>query len=354
MTSDDPTPEQSAGPEGSAASAESEGSDELAGPEGSEEEYEVTLGDPAADEPPEAEEAPAAGSSAARPRTSLARPGMLLALLGLVVAVVAAIVLVPRLLADDPHESLGDDESPARKVVAALSGDMTCDSGQISDKRSVLACYRQDAETMSIVFLQADHDGRVASYTAETREAAGGHAHDGAAADEHTVELANRVAAVVTPGTGFDDCTHDRSTPYFCFGEVATWEAEDLAPAQTTGEKKRLPTVEQLDERYAADGWKCSYGICTKGEAAMTVEQPLTGLGLQYGGKIATGEIPSTVGVLLELTDDAEELREWAATLDGRLSILVADRFVAGYLPQGGGTGLFVIDEVAGVLPDAA
>ena len=65
-------------------------------------------------------------------------------------------------------------------------------------------------------------------------------------------------------------------------------------------------------------------------------------------------DVKQTVSAFLAMVKDADELQEWASKLDGSLDIVVADRFVVGFVPQAGGGGLFVIDEVAGLVPDSA
>lgn len=271
-----------------------------------------------------------------------------LALVIAAVVAVVAFVFVPRFIADDPMDSIGPKDSPARQVAAALEAQMDCTAGEISDKRAVLACYQQSADRVAMVFMQADRSGNVASYTAET------HPLGGTPDTGETVALANQVAAIVTPGSDFNACSHDRSTPYFCFGSFATWKSPSLAPAQSTGEKKRLPTVDKIDKRFGKLGWDCSFGICTKTTATITTQQPLSGLALQYGAPLAVPDVKQTVSAFLAMVKDADELQEWASKLDGSLDIVVADRFVVGFVPQAGGGGLFVIDEVAGLVPDSA
>lgn len=265
------------------------------------------------------------------------------------IGVIIAFVLLPRASEPDPWEDFGEEGSPARQVADLLDDQLTCSSGELNDERSVLACYGQDAERVTIVFLQTDPAGRVAGYTAETLPI-GGTPDTGQA-----VALANQIAAIVTPGKDFAACTHDRADAYFCFGSLATWESVDLPPVQSTGEKDRLPAIPQLDNAFGKTGWECSYGICTKGTTMLTVQQPLTGLGVSYASPFEGRDVRETATGLIDLVDgEKEELQEWAATLDDKVSIIVANRFVAGFVPQPGGGGLFVIDEVAGVMPDVA
>lgn len=272
-----------------------------------------------------------------------------LVLLVAAIGVIIAFVLLPRASEPDPWEDFGEEGSAARQVADLLDDQLTCTSGPLSDERSVLACYGRDSERVTIVFLQADPAGRVAGYTAETLPI-GGTPDTGQA-----TALGNQIAAIVTPGEDFTACSHDRANAYFCFGSLATWESPDLPPVQNTGEKDRLPAIPQLDGAFGEAGWECSYGICTKGTTMLTVQQPLTGLGISYAAPFTGSDVRETAAGLIELIDgDKEQLQEWVQTLDDQVSITVADRFVAGYVPQPGGGGLFVIDEVAGVMPDVA
>ncbi|WP_153506044.1 hypothetical protein [Cumulibacter manganitolerans] len=273
----------------------------------------------------------------------------------IVAAVVAALVIVPRLTDSGPYDSLGPDGSPARAVATDLSRDLTCTAGKISTSHAVLACYRQHAGELAIVFLQSDREGRVSSYTSETRSlthAEHDHSAGGSEPDSgESVALGNRVAAVVTPGQDFSACTHDSTSAYFCFDSLATWRSTSTPPVHSTGEKKRLPSVDQVDGALAKIGWSCSVGICSQAGALLTVQQPPTGLALQYGGALPASEPKAGITALVGLIKDAPRLAEWSAGLDGTLQIVVADRLVVGYLPEAGGGGLFVVDEVAGVVP---
>lgn len=281
------------------------------------------------------------------------------ALAGVVALVVLAVVLVPRLMSTDPFESLGEEGSPARTVAAALDDEMTCSAGEIGSDRSVLACYEQAPDHVLIVFLQADRQGRIASYTTETQSLEGsGHSHSHTGVEDagtgEEIEIANRIAAIATPGTDFTGCSHNYSTPYFCFDSLASWKSADVVPVESTGAKDRLPTVDELGAALNEHGWDCQFGMCTIGETSLSAVQSRTGLGLQFAAPVDIKHVKQALSELLEQTADTEQLRQWAGRLDGALDIVVADGFVVGYVPQGGEAGMLVVDEVAGVLPGTA
>lgn len=270
------------------------------------------------------------------------------AIAAVAVVAVLAFIFVPRFSEDDPLESLGEEGSPARLVATALEGEMTCNAGEIGQERSILACYAQDAERVAMVFLQSDREGNVASYTAETLPL-------GSTPDTgQAIGTANRIAAVVTPGSDFTECSHSYDTEFFCFGSLASWESTSVLPVQETGEKERMPSSDAIGESLNGQGWDCDYGICLHGETSMTVVQPLTGLALRFSAPVDMNDVQQAVTALLELTPDTDALREWVPSIDGTLNIVVADGFVVGYVPQVGDGGLVVLDEVAGVLPDRA
>ena len=293
------------------------------------------------------------GASAAGDRTSLrARyfpPRVQYALAGAAVLVILAFIFIPRFTEKDPYAALGEEGSPARSVADILEAEMSCTAGEIGDKHSILACYQQTADRVSIVFLQSTREGQVASYTVETQPL-------GATPDTgQAINIANQVAAVATPGTGFADCSHSYDSEYFCFGSLASWSSSGVPPIESTGEKKRLPSVDDLGARLNEQGgWECEYGICTNGETSMTTAQSLTGLGLQFAAPVKVEHVRQAIAALLEETGETDDLQEWTETIDGSLNIVVADGFVVGYVPQIGESGLVVVDEVAGVLPDTA
>lgn len=284
------------------------------------------------------------------------RGPVLLAAGAVVVLGVLAAVLVPLLASDDPYDDLGPTDSPAHRVATALSESMTCDSGPVTDSHSVLACYHQHDDLLEIVFLQSDANGAVAGYTAETHlltqeagEEGDGHGH--AHGDEDaTIGLANEVAKIVTPDEGFDNCGYDYSTPYYCFAEVAAWRSEKVEPIESTGAASRLPSPDEVMQSLADAGWECSPLNCVHGEATAVVQESGTGLGVQLIGAESNDALPAAAGMLLSHVPETDDLKEWANGLTGDLSITVRDRFVSGYVPQAGGGGLLVVEEVAGVI----
>lgn len=264
------------------------------------------------------------------------------------ILVILGFIFMPRFTAPDPYEPLGDDGAPARQVADTLDATMSCTVGEISAERSVLACHEQTNDRVSMVFLQSDRAGQVASYTVETQPLS-------AAPDTgQAVVLANRIAAIVTPGGGFTECSHSYGNEYFCFESLASWTSADVQPVESTGAKERLPSVDDLGAELNQQGWECEYGICINGGTSMTTAQSLTGLGLQFAAPVDIDHVKQAATTLLTATDDTIALQEWAQGVDGTLSIIVANGFVVGYVPQIGGTGMVVIDEVAGVLPDTA
>ena len=270
------------------------------------------------------------------------------ALVSVAVVVIIAFIVIPRFTEQDPYEPLGDDGSPARSVAAALEASMTCTAGEIGEKHSVLACYQQTSDFVSLVFLQSDRDGQIASYTVETQPLA-------TTPDTgQAIGIANQVAAIATPGSGFDDCSHAHDNQYFCFDSLASWESADVIPTESTGAKSRLPSVDDLGAGLNEQGWDCVYGICDYGETSMMTAQSLTGLGLQFRAPIDIAHVRQAVTELFKETAETDDLRAWVETIDGTLNIVVADGFVVGYVPQIGDSGMVVVDEVAGVLPDTA
>ncbi|WP_134322081.1 hypothetical protein [Cumulibacter soli] len=262
---------------------------------------------------------------------------------------VVSFVLLPRFTEDDPLESVGEEGSAARAIATMFEGQMTCTAGELDESRSVLACYQQTDQQVAIVFVQADRNGRVASYTVETQPLAD------TPDTGQVIAVANQVAAVVTPGEDFADCSYTHETPFFCFGSLASWESTDLPPVESTGTKKNLPDVDKLGEGLNALGWECDFGICIHDGTTMTVVESATGLGLQFNAPVDAAHVREAANELLaEIGDDTEELQEWTAAIDGTLDIIVADGLVIGYLPQIGEAGMLVVDEVAGVLPGTA
>lgn len=288
-----------------------------------------------------------AGSAPGRPRRALP-PWLQYALAAAAVLAVLAFILIPRFTEPDPYESLGEEGSPARSVAAALDASMTCTAGEIAEARSVLACYQQTADQLAMVFLQSDRAGRIASYTVETQPL-------GTTPDTgQALSIANQVAGLATPGGDFSSCSHSYGAEYFCFGSLASWKSTDVEPVESTGAKKRLPSVDELGSGLNARGWDCEYGICVNGDTSMSTAQSLTGLGLQFAAPVDLSHVQQAVAELLRQTDDTDDLQEWVETIDGRLNIVVANGFVIGYVPQVGDSGMVVVDEVAGVLPDTA
>ena len=310
--------------------------------------------------PPPPEHPPAAQSEVAPAQRPPApawwrRRGVLLAAAGIVVLGVAAAVLLPRLLDRGPYAAAGPDGSPGHQLASELSASMTCTAGEIGKDRAVLACYHQDDHLVEIVFAQTDPEGRVASYTVETHLLVAdpdaptddhGHAHGDSDA---TIALANEVADVVTPGANFDDCTYDRSTPYYCFAEVAEWRAESPSPIETTGAGQDLPDPAAVAKRLGESGWTCDPLGCTHGEASVAAQEGTTGLVLQFAAPVQPELLAPAAGAVLAGVPDTEELAEWAKGLDGTVDIVVADGLVAGFVPMSSG-GIVVIEEVAGVI----
>lgn len=311
----------------------------------------MTLVGDTGDETREESDAPTTASGLASPAPRSRRWAV--ALLAVVLALAGGLIYV---LLTRENDVLGPDDGTAAQVRAALEPEMTCTAGRLTEERSLLACYHQDDHEVQLVFVQADPDGAVASYTAETILLSGSDPHDHSGeTDPHNVELANEIAAVVTPDQSFDACAHDLSTPYYCFGSLATWESDTVHPVTSTGTGEKVPTATEIGDALATElGWECDYGLCSYDGGSATVQVIVGSTGIEYAGPVQPEDAAASVRVVVGLIDDAPAVQDWAEEFDGTLDVIVADGHVVGYLPQAGGGGVFVIGEVAGVLPGEA